>query len=178
MWLPSNRANDPIIGFGLQKEDGAFSIEDEHIVAASELPNINLYKAASQYVGDSSYCVQVAYKKTSEDWYGDVVINGYSYNGLVKNVAYVKRWETQYEKLWAMQGGCFTGDYFYLAVGMPQGDAKIYRIELNSGAIDCVWDFREEKICVPYGEEMQGLAYYLGSFYFSTTYGLYKLNII
>ncbi len=178
MWIPSNYLNSPTTGLSLRFAEGKYSLQASYVTIPSPiLTNENTLKGSTLFFGNNSnYCIQVAYKETEEGGYGDTVIACYYYDVLSSSVKYSKLWEYQRERLWAMQGGSFLGDSFYLAVGVPDEDAKIYKFNLKDGTMDCYIDLRGDPFLLPFGEEMQGVSFYDGELYFSTTYGLYKIR--
>ncbi len=91
---------------------------------------------------------------------------------MTHNIKYSQLWSLQYERLWAMHGSVIIDSNCFMAVGEPNGDAKIYKIDLRNGDLSCYVDFRKNRHNLP-NEEMQGISYYNEEFYFSTTYGLY-----
>lgn len=134
----------------------------------------NKYKAATQFFGDENIMVQVAYKRTVGDGFGDSFIEGYLFNELEPDLQYEKKWSVDHEIMWAMQGAAFNGVNCYVAVGVPHGDAKIYKIDTTKGVVTCFINFRDGEDTLK-EEEMQGIAFYECSLYFSTTYGVYKV---
>lgn len=174
--VPGNDINSSIFVYSINLDGNTYKLDT---CFSFDPPYIDDKKclASTQYFGEGNSIVQVAYKRTENNGYGDVIIQGYSFDAISTDIMYIKKWEIEHEILWAMQGAVIKGDICYMAVGVPSGDAKIYRIGAEDGSISCSFDLREEKNSIP-GEEMQGITFYDGSFYFSTTYGLYKLNII
>lgn len=175
-WLiiPSNVVNGPCFIYSINNiSDGEYSINQEFLIHPPEL-DIALYRGVTQYFSNNLELLQVSYQREGNDGYGDIHMEYYTIDSLKSLPFYTKQWEMNYEKLWAMQGATIEGDYAYLAVGVPHGVAKIYRIDINSGSITCFKNFRAEEDTLK-NEEMQGVAYYGGYLFFSTTYGLYKL---
>lgn len=117
----------------------------------------------------------MAYERTKEDGFGDITVEAYYFDELSLNTTYQKKWSIKHERLWAMQGAVINNDCCYMAVGVGNGDAKIYKIDYINGNIVCMVDFRKDDKDLLPNEEMQGVAYYNKEMYFSTTYGLYKL---
>ena len=173
LWVPSNRTNGPHVGIRMTIDNGVFSFGDSITIPSPQVEAVD-YKGITHFVGNSSYCVLSAYERTVDDGFGDVMIKGYDYDGLFEGVSYTEQWEIHHDRLWAMQGGCFCGDFFYMAVGVSHGDAKIYRIDLSTGLMECFLDFRDRIISIPSKEEIQGVSIFDGSLYISTTYGLYR----
>lgn len=168
-----NRINTNIHLFKLAVNSGKFNIEKEELLSPPMIDE-TINKETIQYFGAGEYCVQVGYRHADNDGYGDSLIECYRFEPLSQEIKYSQMWSRVYNKLWAMQGAVIIGDNCFMAVGVPHGEAKIYRINLNNGDLSCYKDFRKSTDLIP-NEEMQGLTFYDNSFYFSTTYGLYKL---
>lgn len=170
--IPTNKINGKIFVYTVYQEDGLFRINEKFRTDSPQIDETK-YRAATQYFSDNNTCIQVAYKRTESDGYGDVIIEQYYFDTL-ESGANTKNWSVEYEKLWAMQGATTIGENCFMAVGVPHGDAKIYKIDAASGTVTCYIDFRAGEDTLK-EEEMQGVAFYDGSLYFSTTYGLYKV---
>lgn len=173
MITSGNRINSNLHLFKIIEESGVISIEKEDLFPPPLIDQTS-NKDASQYFGAGEYCVQVGYLYDDNDWYGDSLIECYHFDEFSADIQYTQLWSRVCNKLWAMQGAVILDESCYMAVGVPHGDATIYRINLNDGSLSCYKDFRKRTDMIP-NEEMQGLAFYDNSFYFSTTYGLYKL---
>ena len=177
LWIPSNKASSPLVGFSLYKDDYLYQVQERVKVPAPVFTDEERFIASTLYVGNSKYCIRAAYLRTGDDGYGDIQLSGFLFDDMTIDVSYLQKWERQYGRLWAMQGGCFKDNSFFLAVGVPSGDAKIYVVDLTNGELNCFIDFRGNQMLIPYGEEMQGITFYSDVLYFSTTYGLYKIII-
>lgn len=171
--IPNNVVNTPLSVYRIHNNNGGYDIEDALLIGVPQI-DISLYRATTQYYGNNNTCLQVAYERTTDDGYGDVIIAAYEFDSLSSDILYLNKWTRKYSRLWAMQGAWLDDDYCYLAVGVGNGDAKLYQISLNDGDITCYVDFRRDEDLLP-NEEMQGVVCYKNEFYFSTTYGLYKL---
>lgn len=171
--VPGNSINSYVMVYDVQYDNNKYQLNLLIEIPAPQM-DATIYRAATQFFGKDNTCVQVAYKRTEDNGYGDIEVEGYTYDELNSEIKYVKKWNTQHELMWAMQGAVIENGKCYLAVGVPKGDAKIYQINISTGYISCYVDFRE-KIDTLKEEEMQGVAFYLGDLYFSTTYGLYRL---
>ena len=171
--IPGNSINELSHLYRVLSEDNLFSLE-KYTTVTPPLINDTTYRSTTQYFSDNYLCIQVAYKRLENDGFGNSVLACYEYDHINDDIQYNKIWSVEHDKMWAMQGGVIVDNYCYMAVGVSSGDAIIYQINLDNGSISCYIDFRKSMDYLK-GEEMQGISYYKGYFYFSTTYGLYKL---
>jgi len=172
--VSGNSASSPFFVFQVIYQGGSFTLAKSQIIPPPPI-DTNIYFETTQYFGDRNTCLQVAYKKLENGCYGDIVIECFSFNQLSFDITYTPIWKIEYPKLWAMQGSVIIDNNCYMNVGVPHGDAKIYKINMNNGEIECLVDFRNNGSLIEY-EEMQGIAYFNKGLYFSTTYGLYRIN--
>lgn len=173
--IPGNDINSIISIFDVeQDEQGLYCLQKIKEIQPPLLDS-KKYIGSTQYFGDGDDIVQVAYKRTETDWYGDIIVEGYTFNTINEDIIYSKQWTIEHEQLWAMQGSVIVNNNCYMIVGVPQGDARIYRIDMKNGSLSCYIDLRLGNNLTK-NEEMQGIAFYNNFFYISTTYGLYKLQ--
>lgn len=173
--IPGNSINELSHLYMIAKDvDGLYSLRKTASIPPPQI-DILSYRSATQYFSDSNICIQVTYRRLENDAFGDSVITSYNYDHIRPEIIYTKNWEIVHDIMWAMQGGVIVGDCCYMAVGVPQRDARIFKVSLSDGEISCFADLRGGAYSLDNNEEMQGISYYNSIFYFSTSYGLYKI---
>ena len=170
LWLASNDIGTKMLACEITRDgNNHFSLSVVYEIPAPSV-DTSIYKAVTQFYDFAkNKMVQVAYYDDGAGGYGDVQIFEYSVSSWDENAVFTLQHDFKVSKMWAMQGGIYQDDRVYLLAGTGGSSARINVFNIPNEKIEYMIDLRKPIYGLSNSEELQGIAFYEGGVYVSTS---------
>ena len=170
LWLASNDIGTKMLACKITRDNnGDFSLEVIYEIAAPSIDS-SVYKAVTQFYDFAqNKMLQVAYYDNGSGGYGDVHIFGYDVSSWDENAQFTQTTDFKVSKMWAMQGGVYQDNRLYILAGTGGSSARINVFDITVRQIEFIIDLRKPIYGLSNSEELQGIAFYDGDVFVSTS---------
>lgn len=170
LWLASNNIGTKMVACKITRyNDDDFSLEVIYEITAPSIDS-SVYKAVTQFYDFAqNKMLQVAYYDDGNGGYGDVHIFGYKVSSWDDSAQFTQTTDFKVSKMWAMQGGVYQDNRLYILAGTEGSSARINVFDITVRQIEFIIDLRKSIYGLSDSEELQGIAFYDGDVFVSTS---------